>query len=206
MRRIRSTTAASSAPDTSSSRKTSVAPAERGGTVAAHQCGVARCDEPPRGSAGHSGGPQPFDHRVTGEEVLLHKGPQRAAQLVLPGRDQGGVGDRQPQRMAEQRGDGEPVGQPADHRGLGRRPEIAPAGVVILGDPRPDEHDGRGEQQSCRARLHPSQIAPPLRFVSCQHHLRHVDRQVSDSQPGARARVVLPPDHRNRPTQVCPGR
>src|SRR3546814_11115755 len=44
----------------------------------------------------------------------------------LAARDDRRVRDRQTQRVAEQRGDGEPVGDRADHGGFGERGDVAP--------------------------------------------------------------------------------
>ena len=51
---------------------------------------------------------------------------------VLVARDDRGVRDRQAERMAEQRGHREPVGQPADHRRFGERADEADRGVQPL--------------------------------------------------------------------------
>ena len=60
-------------------------------------------------------GDLPGGHHVVGDEAA-----QRAAQTLLLMRDDGGVRDRNAERMAEQRGDGEPVGDPADEAGFCR--------------------------------------------------------------------------------------
>ena len=53
------------------------------------------------------------------QEVLAEELLEALAQLVLALGDQRGVRDRQPERVLEQRGHGEPVGDRADHRRLG---------------------------------------------------------------------------------------
>lgn len=86
------------------------------------------------------------------------------ASLVLLSRDDRGVRDLQPQRMAEEGGDGEPVGQRADHPGLGRCTDVSepPRPAPCLAPLAGQEDDGRADQESQRHRLHPPQIAQPL--------------------------------------------
>ena len=55
-----------------------------------------------------------------GEDVVGDEAAERPAEPRLLRRDDGGVRDRQAERMAEQRGDREPVGDAADEPGLGR--------------------------------------------------------------------------------------
>ena len=63
----------------------------------------------------------PPRHHRRDEEILLEEIGQRLADAILVARDDRGVRDRQAERVAEQRGDREPVGQPADHPRLGER-------------------------------------------------------------------------------------
>ena len=60
----------------------------------------------------------PRDHR-RGEEVVAQEARHRVGDAVLLLGDDRGVRDRDAERVAEQRGDREPVGQAADHRRLG---------------------------------------------------------------------------------------
>src|SRR3546814_11962429 len=63
------------------------------------------------------------------EEVALDEASKALADAVLVAGDNGGLRDRQAERVTEQGGDGEPVGQPADQRRLGARSQqIAPEG------------------------------------------------------------------------------
>ena len=55
------------------------------------------------------------------QEILLEEVGERLADAVLVARDDRGVRDRQAERMAEERGDREPVGKAADHRRFGER-------------------------------------------------------------------------------------
>ena len=73
------------------------------------------------------------------EEILLEEIGQRFADPVLVARDDRGVRDRQAERVAEQSGDREPVGEPADHRRLGERLDVCEPGVARL------ERAGGGE-------------------------------------------------------------
>ena len=67
--------------------------------------------------------------------------------------------------MAEERGDGEPVGEPADHRPFGRRLDI-PRPVPVAAEQTHRDVDDRSEyQQACRARLHLAQAAAAAGFV-----------------------------------------
>ena len=60
----------------------------------------------------------PRDHRGD-QEIVLEEVGERVADPVLVARDDRGVRDRQAERVAEQGGDREPVGEAADHRRLG---------------------------------------------------------------------------------------
>ena len=65
---------------------------------------------------------EPCEHAgnlVRRDDMGRDEPPQRAAEPVLLARDDGGVRDRQAERVAEQRGDREPVGDAADEPGLG---------------------------------------------------------------------------------------
>ena len=91
------------------------------------------------------------DH-LAGEEVALHELAEAAPDLVLALGDDRRVRDRQPERVAEQRRHGEPVGQRADHRRLGAGPHVAdPRGAVVL-VLRGDEEDDGGERRAGRWR------------------------------------------------------
>ena len=59
------------------------------------------------------------------EEVLPDERRQRLAELLLALDDDRGVRDRQAERVPEQRGDREPVGQRSDHRRLERRAGVS---------------------------------------------------------------------------------
>jgi hypothetical protein len=101
-----------------------------------------------------------------GEEVLLDERAQAGPDLVLLPRDDRRVRDRQPQRVPEQRGDGEPVGERAHHRRLGGGPHVADPGTGRRAEQHAPEEDGGGEQeQAGRQPLHPDQVPQPRRVV-----------------------------------------
>ena len=81
--------------------------------------------------------------RRGGEEVVLDEFRKPARDPLLVARDDRGVRDRQVERPAEQRHHREPVGERADHRGLGEG-----GGVVELVLLRHHVAHGRGQQQS----------------------------------------------------------
>ena len=97
------------------------------------------------------------------EEVLAHELLEPPAEVVLALRDQGGVRDRQPERVLEESRHREPVRDRAHHRRLGagvHEPE-EPDAV-----PRHDVHH-RGEQQEPhRDRAHPPQARAAERVSS----------------------------------------
>jgi hypothetical protein len=86
--------------------------------------------------------------------VILDEGAENAADPLLAGRDDRGVGNRQAQRVTKQRGHGEPVSQPADERRFRRGTHVAEPGVLPLERRRDPEHRRRERQQSRRAPLH----------------------------------------------------
>src|SRR5206468_3156763 len=81
------------------------------------------------------------------------------AELVLASDDDGGVGDRQTHRVPEQRGDREPVGEGADHGGLGDRLEVAGPSLAVPDQRDDDEEHAHHDQQARRPALHAA--APP---------------------------------------------
>src|SRR3546814_18869936 len=60
------------------------------------------------------------------------------------------MGDRQPERMAKQGGDREPIGEPAHHRGLGEAPQIAEARMRGLERARDEEQRRHPDEQPRR--------------------------------------------------------
>ena len=88
-----------------------------------------------------------FKH-LAGEEVGLHELAERAADLVLAMGDDRGVRNRDAEGMTEQCGHGEPIGQRADHRCLGERPDVADPPVRLFEPAGDEEHDGDEHQQA----------------------------------------------------------
>ena len=108
-----------SPPSRSSSRLSNRSAISRAGALADARFLALRRLEEAAGRAGEVDvAHPPRDHRRD-QEILLEEGGQRLADAVLVARDDRGVRDRQAERVAEQGGDREPVGQAADHRRLG---------------------------------------------------------------------------------------
>ena len=110
-------------------------PRERVGDTVAGAMGVHGIGQPRPEAMGHVQALEPIDDDVVVEELALHELPEAAADLVLPVRDDRGVRDRNPERMAEQRGDREPVGQRTDHGRFRERPYVAHPGPPVLARP-----------------------------------------------------------------------
>ena len=79
---------------------------------------------------------------------------ERAADLVLAVRDDRRVRDRDAERMAEQGGDGEPVGERADHRRLGEGADVADPAVLLLLPAGDEEDDGDDNRSAVANDLH----------------------------------------------------
>ena len=113
------------APCTSSSSMASLDGDEGVGGVAGDGRGAAGPAEPLGDAGAGPGGQHPLGDDRARQEVGLQELAQAGADLVLAVGDDGGVRDRDAERVAEQRRDREPVGEPADHRRLGRGPHVA---------------------------------------------------------------------------------
>ena len=87
------------------------------------------------------------------QEIVAQEIGERVADPVLVARDDRGVRDRQAERVAEQRGHREPVGQPADHRRFGKGADKAPGRMTIAQRARDQKKPGHRHQQ--RGRDHP---------------------------------------------------
>ena len=117
---IRSITCWTSSSRSSSTSTRSTVAASRG-----HPLGMCGLRQPLTQPAGHLRVAQLGLHHLRRQEVLPHEGAQALAELVLLALDDRGVRDRDAQRMLEQRGHGEPVGQRAHHAGLRGRADVA---------------------------------------------------------------------------------
>ena len=102
---------------------------------------------------------QPCLDRLGRQEVGLDELAQRIGDALVVARDDGGVRDRQPERPAEQRHHGVPVGEAAHGRRRREGRDVAPRpvqGFVVPGH----AEQGRGEDQQERRRdLDAAQIA-----------------------------------------------
>ena len=88
------------------------------------------------------------DDGVRRQEVVLHELAERAAELILALGDDGGVRDREAEWVTEESGNGEPVGEAADHRGLGRGAHETEPSPIAVAQKAEQEHRGRGEEQA----------------------------------------------------------
>lgn len=104
--------------------------------------------EPGAEPAADADGAQSLSYDVLGEEVLADEFAERDAELVFLGRDDRGVRDGQAEWVPEEGGDGEPVGQGADHAGFGGGGHIArPGSGALVRGPGGEHVDDRHEQQ-----------------------------------------------------------
>src|SRR5512146_1698493 len=113
---------------------------------------------------------------IAREEVALHERAERAADTVLSRRNDRGVRNGNAERMTEQRGHGEPVGEPADHGRLHRRAHDAEPREAGLEHASDDEQDGGGNEQKRRAALHRVELRLTRRFVVHDLHAASADR------------------------------
>ena len=152
---------------TSSSRSTSIAPR----SMVASSSVTRRAWSGPAQPAAEPGCDvdvdQPAAYDLRREEVVTDEVTEAGAQGVLAGRDQGRVRDREPERASEQRGDGEPVGETADHARLGRSGDVpGPGGAVVDGRLHEHEDGGRDEQEAGGEGLRPAE--PGLSMEVCR--------------------------------------
>ena len=115
-----------------------------------------RRHEPPNG-AGHVHAPHPPRDDGRYQEVGAQERCQRVADAILVTRHDRGMRDRQTERMAEQRGNGEPVSQAADHCRFGEGAQIAEPRMLIDQRPRDEIERRHHDQQSSRDDPHPHQ-------------------------------------------------
>ncbi len=139
-------------------------PAQCRGELGGDPVGVLGHGEPRAQPAADADGAQPAPYDVLGEEVLPHELAQRDAELVLLGGDDRGVRDGQAERVTEERGDGEPVGERAHHPGLRRRGHVVGpgAGARVSRPGGEDVHQCDEQQQPDRVGLHPPYATPLL--------------------------------------------
>ena len=124
--------------------------------------GVHRLAEPAPEPLADVDGCQPLRQHFVGEEVALDELTEAAADLVLAVGDDRRVRDGDPQRMPEEGGDGEPVGECADHRRLGAGAHVAdPGRGAVLVGPGDQVHDRRSDEHPGGERLHPPEVPLP---------------------------------------------
>ncbi len=108
------------------------------------------------------------------EEVVLNEVPQAPADPVLPVGDDGCVRDGDVERMAEEGGDGKPIGDPADHGCLGGRPDVAEPGVSRLEQTGRHEDDRHQDQEAGRPPFHPVEVSLAFLGIGDRLHGGHV--------------------------------
>ena len=101
-------------------------------------------DEPRTGAAAHSGRGNALADDSFGQEIVGDEFLQALPQRLFAIGDDRRMRDRQAQRMTKKCSDGEPIGDRADHRGLGGGIDITPAAGLLA---REDIHDRRQNQQ-----------------------------------------------------------
>ena len=135
---------------------------EQGGRVPGDGAGILGPPQPLGRAAARPDAAQLRPQDLGRQEVVLDEVAQRAPDPVLPGRDDGGVGNRNVEGMPKEGGDREPVGDPADHGRFGRRPHVAQPGVARLEVVRDDEDAGHHHEQPGRPAFHQDELALPL--------------------------------------------
>ncbi len=101
-------------------------------------------------------------HRLGVKEVRRDERGEAGTEGVLLAGDDRGVRDRQAEGVAEEGGDGEPVGDRPDHRGLGAAGDEAPHAAEVGEEVRGEEDQGGEDEQGERERAHPLQPPRPL--------------------------------------------
>ena len=132
-------------------------PVEHHGQVAAELAGVGVALEPLTEPLGEIDAQEPRLDGLPDEEVLADESCERTADLVLALRNDGGVRNRQAERMPEERRHGKPVREPADDRRFGERPDHTEPGVGLAQHARDDEECRGSDQQSGRHPFHAAQ-------------------------------------------------
>ena len=131
-----------------------------GGHLVDEALGVLVGEHPLRGATGRLSVEHPLPDDLLVEEVLADEILETPADHLLLAWDERRVRDGQPERVAEQRGDREPVCARPDHRGLGSGVDEAEQPVVVA--PREDVDD-RGEDEEPRCdEPHLAQVAASL--------------------------------------------
>ena len=128
---IRSRTSRSRTSWTASSSSRSTTSTAPPSDMAGQLVGVGRLGQPPADTLADPRRLHSLGHRVGSQEARLDEVAERLAELLLALGDDRGVRDRHPERVAEQRHHREPVGQAADHGGLGGGLHVPVPGAVL---------------------------------------------------------------------------
>ena len=152
--------------------------------VAGDRRGVLLHAHPRGGAARHADRAQPLEHHAAGQEVLLDEPADRTPELILAGGDERGVGDRDAERVPEQRRHREPVRETTDHRPLRGGLDVADPAPPVRKQAGRDEDRGGEHQQPGGPDLHPSQRTPARLLVAT---FRLVQGQLHGP--------ILPPPH-----------
>ena len=139
---------------TSSSRSTVTTPAGGGGELRGDPVGVGRLRDPARRRARGISTRASLSRTTSSDRKFSPtKSPRLSPSTSFLRRDDRGVRDRQPERAAEQRRHREPVGQRADHAGLGHGADVAdPAGAAVDLPPPGEQEDHRRRRAAARWR------------------------------------------------------
>ena len=107
-----------------------------------------RLDQPFAKPTRQMGFLDPFDEGVGVQEVALDEFAQASADRIFAARNEGGVRDRDSERMAEQGSDCEPVSDPTDHGRLRRCPDVAGNPLTVAEEESGDEYNSGDDEQS----------------------------------------------------------
>ena len=125
---------------------------------------VALVLEPPGGKTGEVDRREARDGDAGTEEIVGDEAAERRPDSALVFRHDGGVGNRQSERMAKERDDGEPVGACSHHARFRERAEIGRPGPGRRRPTRQEIDRGHHDKQHRGDRAHPAQLGPLLRL------------------------------------------
>ena len=131
------------------------------------------------------------------EEIALHEIAERRADAVLARRHDGRVRDGNAQRMPEERGHGEPVGDAAHHRGLGKGAHVAQPRKARLVHAREHEQDATTTSIAVATRFIRTSRT---RLISSSGVMRSAGGRQVDRRAGQRGRGRC---IRSRPPTSC---
>jgi hypothetical protein len=149
---------------------------ERGRGLRSDAPGVLRFRYPPRDALADVQAAQPRLDHFAREKVALHEPAEGARHAVFVRGDDRRVRYPDAERMAKQRGHGEPVRETANHRGLRGRAHVSQPRVLRLKHARDHEDDRRRDEQTRCAVLHLAQTALSLQLVGDWRRLHEEPR------------------------------